>query len=927
MLLKNESVESHTSRLWTVSVMVAALVFVTVVAAVSLVPRAVAQEKTAVSQASEVTPASDPPATKEGSTAESMSASSHDVAAEANMDQANAIAEIEKTGGKLTVDEKTPGKPVISVDFGGNNVTNAELAYLQGMTELKSLNLMGTKITDVGLARLKGLTKLQSLNLAGTEVEDEGLGHLKGSLQLQSLNVQRTQITDAGLVCLEGLTNLQDLNLHNTRVTNAGLAHLQGMTQLKSLDLWHTHVTDAGLDRLKGLRQLQSLNLMHTEVTDRGLANVKGLTRLQMLDLSATGVTDAGLANLERLANLHSLSLRYNRVSDAGLAYVKGLTQLQSLWLGETQVTDAGLACLKGLTELQTLDLAETQIADPGLADLKGLTKLQWLDLCKTKITDAGIAHLEGLTKLRGLYLVNTKLTDAGLEHLKSLTQLRWLYLGATQVTDAGVKKLQQVLPTCKIDRTILDENTPPSITPSPEKTSDSAHAVAAPAVPGAIDQPSKGSAAKPANQKSGGDGKATTDLPKGAIPTAKTADDASPGNEKWRKELAEAGIRMPLDYIPLPAYRKLDWSDVRRHFGITAAQEKKLREIAVAFQAEQSNLSQAYEQWQGLPPQERKSTKQEWHARFEQTRNAYRKPIEDVLTAEQRAAYQQAIRGESAWNLCLGSSLGKLLGIELSERQQQQGKRLLEEHRESDGKKRKGVEEAALAVLTPQQRQRLLARFSDAEVVGPFVHVMPATQQVAAREEKPSLNFRFISGSNTMVTVYPALTDPAAALTAEQEAKLRAVQAKAQAEARKLFERYEVKAAANELLAAAKTRQAEYRRKLDDYRRELEQFGKDVIWQIDAVLQPQQAAVLRAIARNEKASWTLINRDRAALDDIQATAGQRAKWRQIAEDYESHEMPMPNMPVPAAVGERAVAILTPEQRKKLDEGIERNGW
>ena len=45
MLLKNESLESRTPRLWTVSITVAALVLVAVVAAVSLVPRAVAEEQ------------------------------------------------------------------------------------------------------------------------------------------------------------------------------------------------------------------------------------------------------------------------------------------------------------------------------------------------------------------------------------------------------------------------------------------------------------------------------------------------------------------------------------------------------------------------------------------------------------------------------------------------------------------------------------------------------------------------------------------------------------------------------------------------------------------------------------------------------------------------------------------------------------------
>lgn len=38
-------------------------------------------------------------------------------AVEPNDDEARAITEIEKLGGKVTVNEKSPGKPVISVDY------------------------------------------------------------------------------------------------------------------------------------------------------------------------------------------------------------------------------------------------------------------------------------------------------------------------------------------------------------------------------------------------------------------------------------------------------------------------------------------------------------------------------------------------------------------------------------------------------------------------------------------------------------------------------------------------------------------------------------------------------------------------------------------------------------------------------------------
>ena len=131
MLLKNESLESRTPRLWTVSVTVAALVLVAVVAAVSLVPRAVAEEKASLAAAAkpadEVSPASDQSATKEGSKAESKPAPVHRLVAEPNTDEAKAIAEIEKLGGEVTLDEKSPGKPVTIVKLVEVKVTDTML--------------------------------------------------------------------------------------------------------------------------------------------------------------------------------------------------------------------------------------------------------------------------------------------------------------------------------------------------------------------------------------------------------------------------------------------------------------------------------------------------------------------------------------------------------------------------------------------------------------------------------------------------------------------------------------------------------------------------------------------------------------------------------------------------------------------------------
>ncbi len=141
-------------------------------------------------------------------------------------EQAKAIADIERLGGKVTRDEKSPDKAVIEV-------------YLPG------------SVTDAGLEHLRGLTKLQLLDV----------GWVKKVKRLNSwewhFRTGNTQVTDAGLQQLEGLTELQSLNLENTNVSDAGLVHLEGLTKLQTLNLCKTKVTDAGLEHLKGLTKIE----------------------------------------------------------------------------------------------------------------------------------------------------------------------------------------------------------------------------------------------------------------------------------------------------------------------------------------------------------------------------------------------------------------------------------------------------------------------------------------------------------------------------------------------------------------------------------------------------------------------------------------------------------------------------------------------
>ena len=276
-----------------------------------------------------------------------------------SLTQGQAIAEIEKLGGSVTVDEKSPDKPVVKVYLG-------------------SWALGDDKLTDAGLVHLKDLTKLQTLNLKFTNVTDAGLVHVKGLTQLTYLDLQNTQVTDAGLMHLKGLTNLHYLDLNRMKITfGSSMVHRKGLTLREMLQLFgfgtKLKLTDAGLVHLKDLTKLQTLDLSYTAVTDAGLVHLKGLTQLQSLRLDGTKVTDAGLLHLNGLTNLHLFKTLYldgTKVTDAGLVHLKGLTYLQTLTLGSTKVTDAGLVHLKGLTSLDYLDLSGTNVTDAGVDQL-----------------------------------------------------------------------------------------------------------------------------------------------------------------------------------------------------------------------------------------------------------------------------------------------------------------------------------------------------------------------------------------------------------------------------------------------------------------------------------------------------------------------------------------------------------------------------
>ncbi|MBL9205017.1 MAG: hypothetical protein JNN01_08020 [Opitutaceae bacterium] len=121
-----------------------------------------------------------------------------------------------------------------------------ELAALSSVAgALAWLDLGETSVTDAGLAGLARMKQLRRLQLDHTAVTGAGLVHLSGLPRLESLNLVGTSLTDADLRLLAKLPRLRTLYVWNTMVSDEALSELaRQQTDQRKLTRWRSEISD-----------------------------------------------------------------------------------------------------------------------------------------------------------------------------------------------------------------------------------------------------------------------------------------------------------------------------------------------------------------------------------------------------------------------------------------------------------------------------------------------------------------------------------------------------------------------------------------------------------------------------------------------------------------------------------------------------------
>jgi hypothetical protein len=203
---------------------------------------------------------------------------------------------------------KLPGEPFEIADIrlpGGNKVTNENIRNISGLRSVVALHATsGNKLTEFSF--LNGMNNLRFVNLLFTDVDDASLGYLKDCPKLETLalgGMYQNHVTDDGIQKLKDMKFLVYLDILGTRATDIGLGHIKGLSSLTYLAMGNHHV--------------------RSDITDAGLANLAGMKKLETLIIANAGVTDAGLEHLKKLINLKRLRLERLNVTEAGVASLK----------------------------------------------------------------------------------------------------------------------------------------------------------------------------------------------------------------------------------------------------------------------------------------------------------------------------------------------------------------------------------------------------------------------------------------------------------------------------------------------------------------------------------------------------------------------------------------------------------------------------
>ena len=344
---------------------------------------------------------------------------------------------------------------------GSPRVTDAGIAHLSRMTELREIDLGGCPITDRSLEILAGLPKLEQLGLWRTGVTDAGVAHLANCDRLARVDLAWTATGDGAIRALAGKNRLTHLRAGD-RVTDDGLGALHDYPVFKSWQggdasfgltsadagpnmlFLRGSFTDRGLASLVGLDGLFGLNVddSHLAITAAGLAPLVALPQLGFLAFDAT---DEAMVHIAAMPQLRFLMCQDTNAGDDGFVALSRSRSIEYIWGRRCYNLRArGFAALADIPTLRALSVSCKNVDDSGLSALPRFPALR--ELMPMDIPDDGYRYVGRCEQLESLVLMYCRDTgDVATSHITNLRRLKKYFASYTRATDRTLEYLADI--------------------------------------------------------------------------------------------------------------------------------------------------------------------------------------------------------------------------------------------------------------------------------------------------------------------------------------------------------------------------------------------------------------------------------------------------------------------------------------------------
>jgi uncharacterized protein YjbI with pentapeptide repeats len=237
--------------------------------------------------------------------------------------------------------------PIEVLNLNGSDFLSKDLiALFNQLTKVKEINLGSSNFSDEALIQMKS-KNLETLITYNTNITDAGLAYIKNLPQLKHLNLSGKNFTDKGYKYLQYLNKLNYLSLSQHGVTDKTIEYLQNLP-LKKLSIYRGAISDKAFKILATISSLESLRLPRCcNIDDEGIKMLTKLKKLKCIGLSSTPISDKCMKYINRIKSLDTIHLYGTNITDTGLEKLNKLPQLRYIQLKNTKITKQGIQKFK----------------------------------------------------------------------------------------------------------------------------------------------------------------------------------------------------------------------------------------------------------------------------------------------------------------------------------------------------------------------------------------------------------------------------------------------------------------------------------------------------------------------------------------------------------------------------------------------------